>query len=88
MSNSDIEKCILMAASDEKFILGISLNVLLKDSCKGIFILEILSYTYFTFLTVTPYVKEERIFYGFLLGKGFREKCKHTELALNFVQKQ
>ena len=20
--------------------------------------------------------------------KGFREKCKHTELALNFIQKQ
>ena len=27
-------------------------------------------------------------FYSFLLGKGFREKCKHTELDLNFIQKQ
>ena len=27
-------------------------------------------------------------FYGFLLGKGFREKCKRIELALNFIQKQ
>ena len=27
-------------------------------------------------------------FYEFLFGKGFREKCKHTELALNFIQKQ
>ena len=34
------------------------------------------------------YLKEERNFYGFLLGKGFREKCKCTELALNFIQKQ
>ena len=22
------------------------------------------------------------------LSEGFREKCKHTELALNFIQKQ
>ena len=27
-------------------------------------------------------------FYGFLLGKGFHEKCKYAELALNFIQKQ
>ena len=27
-------------------------------------------------------------FYGFLLGKGFRKKCNHTGLALNFIQKQ
>ena len=25
-------------------------------------------------------------FYGFLLGKVFREKCEHIELALNFIQ--
>ena len=30
----------------------------------------------------------KRDFYGFLLGKGFREKCKHTEVVLNFIQKQ
>ena len=33
-------------------------------------------------------VKEERIFMIFFLSKGFGEKCKHTELSLNFVQKQ
>ena len=27
-------------------------------------------------------------FNGFLLDKGFREKCNHTELALNFIQKK
>ena len=60
--------------------------LLLKDSCRDIFISEILNYTYFTFLTVTSC--RETNFYGFLLGKGLREKCKHTELALNFIQKQ
>ena len=24
----------------------------------------------------------------FLLSKGFREKCKHTEIVLNIIQKQ
>ena len=24
----------------------------------------------------------------FFLGRGFREKCKHTEIALNIIQKQ
>ena len=43
--------------------------------------------TYFTFLTVTSCYRGTN-FYRFLLGKGFREKCKHTELALNFIQKQ
>ena len=63
--------------------------LLLKDSCNDIFwfILEILSYTYFTFLTVTS-CKRGTNFYGFLLGRGFLEKCNHTELALNFIQKQ
>ena len=30
-------------------------------------------------------VKEERIFVDTLLGKGFREKCKHTEIAWNII---
>ena len=25
-------------------------------------------------------------FYGLFFSKGFREKCKHTELVLNFTQ--
>ena len=33
-------------------------------------------------------VKEERIFMNIFLSEGFGEKCKHTELALNFIQKQ
>ena len=57
-------------------------RLLFKDSCKYILILEILSYTYFTFLTVTSCQRGTN-FYGLLFGKGFREKCKHTELALN-----
>ena len=58
-----------------------------KDSCKGIFILEILGCTYFKFLTLT-HVKEERIFINIFLSEGFGENCEHTEAALNFIQKQ
>ena len=59
--------------------------LLLKGSCKHIFVLEIL--THISHFLLLRYVKEERIFMIFL-SKGFGEKCKHTELALNFVQKQ
>ena len=39
MWNNDIEKCILMAASEDKFILEtFSAWLLLKGSCKDIFI--------------------------------------------------
>ena len=33
------------------------------------------------------HVKEERIFMNIFLSEGFGEKCKHTELALNFIQR-
>ena len=49
-------------------------------------ILEILSHTILNFLLWRQLKRNK--FYGFLLGKGFREKCKYTELALNFIQKQ
>ena len=60
--------------------------LLLKDSCKDIFILEILGYTCFTFLTLTSCYRGMN-FYIFL-SESFGETCKHTELALNFIQKQ
>ena len=48
--------------------------------------LEILSYIYFTFLTVTS-CERGTDFYRFLLGKGFHEKCKHTHTKSNLVLK-
>ena len=54
MQNNDIGKCILMAASEDNFTLGnIPEWLLLEDSCKDIFVLEIIDYVYLTFLTVT-----------------------------------
>ena len=60
---------------------------LLKDSCKDIFILEILTVTHILCFQLWHHVKEERVFMGFF-SKGSGEKCKHAELALNFIQKQ
>ena len=59
----------------------------LKDSCNNIFILNILGYTCFTFLTLTS-CQREQIFMNISLSEGFSDKFKHTELALNFNQKQ
>ena len=53
---------------------------------QSIFILEILGYTCFTFLTLTSCYRGMN-FYIFL-SESFGETCKHTELALNFIQKQ
>ena len=47
--------------------------LLLKGSCKDRFILEI---------------RKGRIFMNVFLSEGFGEKCKHSELALNFIEKQ
>ena len=33
-------------------------------------------------------LKKNEFLWFFFLSKGFGEKCKHTELALNFVKKQ
>ena len=44
-------------------------------------------YTFYIFL-LSRHVKEKRIFMNNFLSEGFSEKCKHTELALNFIQKQ
>ena len=60
--------------------------LLLKSSCRRIFVLEIL--THILHFLLWRHVKEERIFMIFFISKGFGEKCKPTELALNFVQKQ
>ena len=58
--------------------------LLLKGSCKHIFILEIQIF-YISYFDVMLKRKE---FLWFFLSKDFGVKCKHTELALNFVQKQ
>ena len=41
----------------------------------------------FSHFLLWRHVKEERIFMDFFLSEGFGEKCKHTALALSFIQK-
>ena len=50
--------------------------LLLKTSCRRIFVLEIL--THILHFLLWRHVKEERFFMIFL-GKCFKEKCKYTE---------
>ena len=60
LQSSDIEKCILMAASEDDFILETFLHGCFSKAAAD-YIRFRNSYTYFTFLT-WRHVKEERIF--------------------------
>ena len=59
--------------------------LLLKSSCRPIFVSEIL--THILHFLLWSHVEEQLIFMIFL-SKGFGEEFKHIELALNFDQKQ
>ena len=69
-----------MAASQENYILEIFQN--------GYFSKTAAKKDYLRNSKLHIFYISETNFYGFLLGKGFREKSKHIELALNFIQKQ
>ena len=56
-----------------------------QKQLQTIFVLEILTHILHFLLDV---MLKRNGFLLFFLSKGFGEKCKHTELALNFVQKQ
>ena len=86
MRHSDIEKCILMATSEDNFILEIFLNgCFSKTAAKYIYFknsrLHIFYISYFD-------VMLRRNEFLWIFFKGFDEKCTQTELALNFIQKQ
>ena len=70
MQNSDIEKCILIAASEDEFIwkhLETFLHGCFSKAAANINSFEVM-------------LKRNK-FLWFFLSKGFGEKCKHTELA-------
>ena len=54
---------------------------------QSVFILKILDTQILHFL-LWRQVKAGRIFMDIYLSKGFDEKCKQTELALDLIQKQ
>ena len=86
VQNSDIEKCILMAASKGKFIWKYSWKSASQRQLQTYIHFRNL-YTYFTFLTWT-WCKKGANFHDFFFSKGFGARCKDTVLALNFIQKQ
>ena len=59
--------------------------LLLKDSCKDAFILQV---THILHFLLWRHVKVEQIFMDFFFGRGFRKKCKYSEISLNITQKQ
>ena len=84
MQNSDIEKCILMAASEDQFILETLLHGCFSKAAANTFILEILTHILHFYFDIMLKRNE----FLWFLSKDFGEKCKLPDLALNFVQKQ
>ena len=75
----DTVKCILIAASEDNFILEIFLNdCFSKTAAKYIFKNSRLQIFYISYFDLTLRRDE---FLWIFLSKGFDEKCKQTELA-------
>ena len=84
VQNCDIEKCILMAASEDHFILEIFLDGCFSEEAAKV-------YLFYKFLHIFYISYFDVMLRGtnfFFFSKGFGAKCKHTQLALNFIQKQ
>ena len=64
MQNIYIENYILMAASEDNFFGNFPEWLLLKDNCKDIFILQILS-SHILYFLLWRHVKKEQIFMRF-----------------------
>ena len=84
VQNSNIEKCILMAASEYKFILEIFLNGCFSKAAAKIYLFQKF-FTHIVHFLLWCHFKEEQVLMIFF-SKGFGTKCKYTELALNFNQ--
>ena len=79
-----------MAASEDEFIGKYSIMAASQRQLqRHIYFKKFLHIFYISYFDVMlkRHVKEERIFMTFF-SKGFGAKCKHAELALNFIQKQ
>ena len=87
MQNSDIEKCILMAASEDSFILEIFLNGCFSKTAAKYIYFKISKLNIFYISDFDVMLKRDE-FSRIFLSKGFDEKYKETELALNFIEKQ
>ena len=87
MQNSDIEKCILMAASEDSFNLEIFLNGWFSKTAAKYIYFKISKLNIFYISDFDVMLKRDE-FLRIFLSKGFDEKYKETELALNFIEKQ
>ena len=87
VQNSDIEKCILMAAPEGEFILETFLHGCFSKAAANIYILEIVYILHIFYISYFDVTLKRNEFLWIFLSKGFGEKCKPTELALNFIQK-
>ena len=85
MQNSDIEKCILMAATEHNSNLETFRNGCFSKTAAKIYLLTNSKLHIFYISYCDVMLKRNEFLYIFFLGKGFREKCEHTKIALSII---
>ena len=76
-----------MAASEDNCLLGIFLNGCFSKTAKK-YIYFKNSRLHIVYISFFDVMLKRNEFLWIFLSKGFDERCKQTELALNFIQKQ
>ena len=76
-----------MVASEDNFILGISLNGCFSKTAAKIYYLRNSKLDIFYISYCDAMLKRNKFLWIFS-GKSFREKCRHTEVDLYIIQKQ
>ena len=75
-----------MAASEDNFILEFLNGCFSKTAAKYIYLRNSRSHIFY--ISYFDVMLKQNRFLWIFLSNGFNKKCKLTELALNFIQKQ
>ena len=94
VQNSDIEKCILMASSEDNFNFENFLNGCFSKAAAKIHLSQKFklyqeySQLHIVFISYCDVMLKRNEFLWIFIRQGFREKCEHSEIASNIIQKQ
>ena len=81
-------KCMTAILKNASRGLLLGTTLFSKYSSMAAFQRQLQRYICFRNFLLWRHIKEERIFMNIFLTEGLPKKYKHTELALNFIQKQ
>ena len=83
-----LKNAFKLTASGDNCIFKIFLNGCFSKTAAKIYLFYKFYVIHVLYFWLWRHFKEERIFMNIFLSEGFGEKCKHTEVTLNFIQKQ